>query len=123
MHRWYQAIIVIAIASISVLSLLAKSAMSSDPHDNTSKYRVEYVSPENSKLKLSDEALTTSDQEQMLVATVKVAQAEYVPAGIEIRTRISPSIFTANIPREILHRLEQDPNVISIEPAYKLKSY
>jgi hypothetical protein len=123
MHRWYQAIIVIAIASISVLSLSAKYAMSSDPHDNTSKYRVEYVSPENSKLKLSEEALTTSEQEQMLVATVKVARAEYVPAGIEIRTRISPSIFTANIPREILHRLEQDPDVVSIEPAYKLKSY
>jgi hypothetical protein len=59
----------------------------------------------------------------MVVATVKVAQAEYVPAGIEIRTRISPSIFTANIPREILHRLEQDPEVISIEPAHNLKSY
>ncbi|NJM70967.1 MAG: hypothetical protein HC862_12475 [Scytonema sp. RU_4_4] len=97
--------------------------MSSDQHDNTSKYRVEYVPPENSKLKLSGEALRQLNQEAFLVATVKVAKEGYIPSGIEIRTWISSSIFTANIPREILARLEGDPAVVSIEPVYKLRSY
>jgi hypothetical protein len=85
--------------------------------------RVEYVSPESSKLKLSGEALRALNRESFLVATVKVAKEGYIPHGIEVRTWISPSIFTANIPREILERLDDDSAVISIEPAYKLRSY
>lgn len=105
---------------------ISKYAMSSNEHDstsNTSKYRVEYVTPEISKLKLSGEVLRESNQEAFLVATVKVTKEGYIPCGIEVRTWVSPLIFTANIPREILDRLESDPAVVSIEPAYKLRSY
>ena len=122
MQGWYKAIIIVIAMSIFVLPI-SKSAMSSDPHENTSKYRVEYVSPESSKLKLSGEALRALNREDFLVATVKVAKEGYIPSGIEVRTWISPSIFTANIPREILERLDDDPAVVSIEPAYKLRSY
>jgi len=122
MKRWHKAIIVI-VSTLIVIFPISKYAMSSDQHDNTSKYRVEYVPPESSKLKLSGEALRESNQEGFVVATVKVAKEGYIPSGIEIRTRISPSIFTANIPREILDRLEGDPAVVSIEPVYKLRSY
>lgn len=122
MQVWYKAIIIVVATSIFVLPI-PKYAMSSDPHENTSKYRVEYVSPENSKLKLSGEALRALNREDFLVATVKVAKEGYVPPGIEVRTWINQSIFTGNIPREILERLDEDPAVVSIEPAYKLRPY
>jgi uncharacterized membrane protein YhiD involved in acid resistance len=122
MKRWHQAIIVLVSMLIAVFPI-PKYAMSSDEHDNTSQYRVEYVTPESSKLKLRDEVLRQLNQEAFLVATVKVAKEGYVPSGIEVRTWVSPLIFTANISREILDRLESDPAVVSIEPAYKLRSH
>jgi hypothetical protein len=122
MERWYKAIMVI-VSTLIVVFPISKYVMSSEQHDNTSKYRVEHVSPESSKLKLSGEALRALSQEDFLVAAVKVAKEGYIPPGIEVRTWISPSIFTANIPREILDRLEGDPGVVSIEPVYKLRSY
>lgn len=122
MKGWHKTIIVIVSMLILVFPI-SKYAMSSDRQDNTSKYRVEYVPPESSKLKLSGEALRQLDREAFLVATVKVAKERYVPSGVEIRTWISPSIFTANIPREILDRLLDDPAVVAIEPVYKLRSY
>jgi hypothetical protein len=122
MKGWQKVIIVTTLTLILVIPI-SKHAMSSDQHDNTSRYKVEYVSPERSKLKLSDEVLRESNQGDFLLATVKVAEEGYVPAGIEVRTRVSPLIFTANIPHEMLDGLERDPAVVSIEPAYKLRSY
>jgi hypothetical protein len=122
MKGWYKAIIVIASMLIVVLSL-SKYAMSSNKQDNTSKYRVEYITPKHSKLRLSGEALRKLDREEPLVATVKVSQEGYVPSGVEVRTWISPSIFSANIPPEVLAQLEEDPAVVAIEPVYNLRSY
>jgi hypothetical protein len=122
MKKWYKAIIVIASMLIVVLSL-SKYAMSSNKQDNTSKYRVEYITPKHSKLRLSGEALRKLNQQEPLVATVKVSHEGYVPSGVEVRTWISPSIFSANIPPEILARLEQDPAVVAIEPVYNLRAY
>jgi hypothetical protein len=56
------------------------------------------------------------------VATVRVSQEGYVPSGVEVRTWIGLSIFTANISKGILAQLEQDPLVVSIEPVYDLRS-
>lgn len=122
MNGWYKAIIVIASMLIVVLPL-AKYVMSSGQQDNTSNYRVEYFTPEHSKLRLSGEAMRKLGREAPLVATIKVSQEEYVPSGVEIRTRISPLIFTANIPHEVLAQLEQDPAVVAIEPVSNLRSY
>jgi hypothetical protein len=122
MKRWHKAIIVIVSTLILILPI-SKYAMSSDKQDNTSQYRVEYITPAKSKLKLSGEALRELNQEAFLVATVKVSTEGYIPSGIEIRTQVSPLIFTANIPHEVLDCLEDDPNVVSIEPVYKLRSY
>jgi hypothetical protein len=122
MKRWHRAIIVI----VSILILLfpiSKYAMSSDKNDDSSKYRVEHLVTESSKLKLSGEALRELNQDAVLLATVKVSMDGYIPSGVEVRTRISPLIFTANIPHEVLERLEADLNVVSIEPVYKLRSY
>lgn len=122
MNEWYKAIILLASILILVVPL-SKYAMSSDKQDNTSQYRVEYVTPQHSKLRLSGEAFKKLNQEELLVATVKVSQEGYVPFGVEIRTKISPFIFTANIPYDILAELEQDPAVVAIEPVYDLRSY
>jgi hypothetical protein len=120
MKRWHKAIIVIASMLITILPL-SKYAMSSDKQDRSSEYRVQYVTPKHSKLRLSAEAMRELDRANPLVATVKVSQEGYVPSGIEVRTRIAPSIFTANIPLEILEKLENDPAVVAIEPVYNLR--
>lgn len=122
MNRWYKAIILIALILIVVVPL-AKYVMSSDQQHNIANYRVEQVTPKYSKLRLSGETLRKLDREEPLVATIKVSQKGYVPSGVEIRARISPLIFTANIPYEILERLEQDPAVVAIEPVSNLRSY
>lgn len=122
MKGWYRAIIVIASMLIIVLPL-DKYAMSSEKQDNTSKYRVEYVTPKPSKLRLSGETLRKLDREDPLVATVRVSQEGYVPYGVEVRARISPSIFTANISPKVLEKLEEDPAVVAIEPVDNLRSY
>jgi hypothetical protein len=122
MKRWHKAIITIVSTLILILPI-PRYAMSSDKQENTSQYRVEYVTPRNSKLKLNGETLRELNQEAFIVATVKVSTEGYIPPGVEIRTQVSPSIFTANIPRELLDRLEDDPNIVSIEPVYKLRSY
>ncbi len=122
MNRWYKAIIVIASMLIIILPL-AKYVMSSDQQDNTANYRVEQVTPKYSKLRLSGEALRKLEREEPVVATIKVSQKGYVPSGVEVRARISPLIFTANIPHEVLAQLEQDPAVVVIEPVSNLRSY
>lgn len=122
MNAWYKAIILLGSILILVVPL-SKYTMSSDKQDNSSKYRVEYVTPQHSKLRLSEEVQRGLNQEEPFVATVKVSQEGYVPSGVEVRTRISPLIFTANIPYEVLVQLEQDPAVVVIEPVYKLRSY
>jgi hypothetical protein len=122
MKRWHKAIIVIVSTLILILPI-SRYAMSSDKQDNTSRYRLEYVEPGNAKLKLNEEALRDLNQEASIVATVKVSTEGYIPSGVEMRTQVSPLIFTANIPRKVLDRLENDPNVVSIEPVYKLRSY
>ena len=122
MKEWHKAIIVIASMLILVLPL-SKYLMSSDKQNDTAKYRVEYVTPEYSKLRLSGESLKKLNQEESFMATVRVSEEEYVPSGVEVRTWISPLIFTANIPRDVLEQLEQDPAVVAIEPVYNLRSY
>lgn len=120
MKKWYRAIIVIASMLIVALPFY-KSAMPLDEQNNTSKYRVEYVTPEHSKLKLSGELSEEPNQEARLVATIKVSQEGYVPPGVEVRAWISPLIFTAVIPYEVLNQLQQDPAIVVVEPAYKLR--
>lgn len=104
---------------------LPHTVMASDQPDHpshTSKYRVEFLTPESSKLRLHGDGLRGLDPEVPLVATVRVTTAGYIPAGIEVRTWIGSFIFTANIPHDRLEQLEQDPGVVSIEPVHPLRS-
>lgn len=122
MKGWHKAIIVIVSALILILPT-PRYVMSSNKQNNIPQYRVEYVKPGNSKLKLNGETLRELSQEAPVVATVKVSTEGYIPSGVKVRTQVSPSIFTASISHEVLDHLEGDPCVVSIEPVYKLKSY
>lgn len=112
--RWRK-VVVLSLLFLILLVPNWNPAMSSEPQNNSSKYKIESVAPEHSKLRLSGEALQLLNQESFLLATVKVAKEGYIPAGIEIRALISPFIFTAKIPRERLAQLEHDPAVVSME--------
>jgi len=51
---------------------------------------------------------------EVFAVIIEVNEANYLPSGIELRSRISPFIFTANLSKSYLHKLEQDPKVESI---------
>lgn len=119
----WQKVIGLAAAILVVACPLSSDAMSSHNQDKSPDYRVEYRMPEGTKLKSGEEVLDEQNQDVFLVATIKVSEAGYIPAGVEVRARISPLIFTANIPPEVLPQLEQDPIVLAIEPAQNLRSY
>jgi hypothetical protein len=45
---------------------------------------------------------------------VKVSRDDYVPAGVDVRARISPQIFTADVDVDDIVRLEEDADVVSL---------
>ena len=45
---------------------------------------------------------------------VKVSQDDYVPAGIQVRAQISPTLFTTEVSARELEQLQQDPAVSAI---------
>jgi hypothetical protein len=56
-----------------------------------------------------------------VAVTFKVSEEGYVPAGVTVRAQISPTIFTAEVTREEIDRLERDPKVISIGTAKEIR--
>jgi hypothetical protein len=53
---------------------------------------------------------------------VKVNAPDYVPAGVQVRAQISPTIFTAVIRGADLQRLENDTGVKSIAVSQTLRT-
>lgn len=54
-------------------------------------------------------------QDHDLVAAIfKVTEPEYVPAGIQVRARVSPTIFTGAFRFGLLAVLEQDDRVARV---------
>ncbi|MEC4811755.1 MAG: hypothetical protein SAK29_00475 [Scytonema sp. PMC 1069.18] len=97
--------------------------MTQEEQDNRrSQYRIEYIRLGIEKLNLSQEAVEQLKQNKLITATIKVARPGYVPEGVEVRAHISPEIFTANIPDSMLHQLQDDPEVVSIQTAGHLRS-
>ena len=56
-----------------------------------------------------------------ITAIVKVAEAGYVPSGIDVRAQIAPNLFTAKMHKADLDRLDQDPRVVSIDTGRRLQ--
>ena len=75
-----------------------------------------------SKLELDTSRLAQADKGADEVAVIiKVAEPEYVPPGIEVRAQIDSHIFTARVRREDLDRIQQDPRVVSVSTAKRLR--
>ncbi len=54
-------------------------------------------------------------------AIVKVRSADYVPPGIDLRARISPYLFTADVTEADLSRMQADDDVVSVSFARRIK--
>jgi hypothetical protein len=52
-----------------------------------------------------------------VVATVRVSQPNYIPASLNLRTRISPTLFTATMSKQGLMRTLRDTAVEVVQPS------
>jgi hypothetical protein len=52
-----------------------------------------------------------------VVATVRVSQPYYVPEAVNLRTRISPTLFTASMSKQGLTAVLNDAAVEVVEPS------
>lgn len=97
--------------------------MSEQQQDNrNSQYQIKYMKLDAEKTQLSQASLEQLEHNNLITATIKVARPGYVPQGVEVRAQISPKIFTANLRSAVLEKLQNDPEVISIQPAKHLRS-
>jgi hypothetical protein len=63
----------------------------------------------------------SADETDRVAVTFKVSEEGYVPSGVTVRAQISRTIFTAQVTREDIDRLQQDPKVISIGTAKEIR--
>ncbi|MGD9892762.1 MAG: hypothetical protein AB7R89_26495 [Dehalococcoidia bacterium] len=68
------------------------------------------------ELNITAEALSAGSSDRVAVV-MRVSEESYVPAGVAVRARISPTIFTAELTREEIDRLQRDPKLVSIGTA------
>lgn len=66
------------------------------------------------------QSLDDVDPDELLSAIVKVNEAGYVPEAADERARVSETLFTANVRRAALDKLEDDPRVVSVELSKRL---
>ena len=78
------------------------------------------ISPNYSKLKLAPSQKL--EKNQNVLAVIKVKQANYVPKGMSLRSRISQNLFTVETSYSQLEILEKDALVTSIELSQNLRS-
>ena len=57
----------------------------------------------------------------LLEAIFKVDRAEYVPAGVTVRSRISATMFTGEFQSADLEQIEDDKNVVSVSLSKNLR--
>jgi hypothetical protein len=73
------------------------------------------------KVQGDTKTLSTLDDKEIVEAIVKVRIPDYVPAGVEVRTRIDPHIMTGVLPKDSLINLEADPQVESVSVSQRLR--
>lgn len=54
-------------------------------------------------------------------AIFKVRVGGYVPAGVEVRTRVSKDIFTGSCDATLIERLRKDAKIVSVEESERLR--
>ena len=55
-----------------------------------------------------------------VTAIIQVAEAGYVPAGVKVRARLGPQMFTAEVAAGDLEHLQNDAQVVSIGTAKRI---
>lgn len=66
--------------------------------------------------------LAAFGDDERFAAFIEVAEPGYIPATAELRAAVSPRLFTADVRKGDLERLQRDPRVRSIEPTERLGS-
>lgn len=59
--------------------------------------------------------------DQVVAATIKVKEPDYVPEGVSVRSRIDEYFFTANTTANNFDKLSEDPLVESFSAARPLR--
>lgn len=59
--------------------------------------------------------------DELVEAIIKVNRAAYVPEGVRVRSRISSTMFTAELENAILEKTKNDTNVVSVSRSKKLQ--
>ena len=93
-----------------------------DPLDDSGAFEVEPIDQLGGRKLRGPLADSLADVAagETLAAIVKVNEAGYVPDATDPRARISETLFTANVRRELLGALEDDPRVVSVELSERL---
>jgi hypothetical protein len=79
--------------------------------------RIEGATERLSKLVTTPAFLENLSSTGTVIATVRVSRPHYVPQTMSLRTRISPTIFTATMSKQGLQAAIDDSAVESIQPS------
>lgn len=61
------------------------------------------------------------DQDETLTAIISVNEPDYVPPGVDVRSRIDSTMLTGSFLARSLKKLQSDPKVQSVSLARKLQ--
>ena len=59
--------------------------------------------------------------DELVEAIFKVNKADYVPAGVRVRSRINATMFTGELRNAVLDQMEYDTNVVSVSRSKRLR--
>ena len=59
--------------------------------------------------------------DELVEAIFKVNKADYVPAGVRVRSRINATMFTGELQSAVFEKIEDDTNVVSVSLSKKLR--
>jgi hypothetical protein len=63
----------------------------------------------------SDVTAKPAEPGEQITAIIKVRTAGYVPSGVQVRSRISDDLITADFPATLLDKIQADEQVVSVE--------
>ena len=94
--------------------------LGSGPHSSEVSMKIEPgnpLKPKSSKPK--NDAKCRPDE--LVEGVFKVNKAYYVPTGVEVRSRINATMFTGKLQNEVLEKMDDDTNVISVSLSKSLR--
>lgn len=61
-----------------------------------------------------------SDPDARVTGILKVSEGGYLPSTVQLRTKVSPTIYTVEFALGDLKAIENDPRVVSVKVSEKL---